>query len=476
MDAALARELRPYLETEPAGQRLSQFLAKVPRTKARTIDFLVGLNQSVKNELGYVIRMEPGVQTCEDTLRLGTGSCRDSAWLLVETMRHLGLAARFVSGYLIQLQADVKPLEGPSGPTSDFTDLHAWAEVYLPGAGWIGFDPTSGLLAGEGHIPLACTPDASSAAPITGLLDPCNTEFTHEMSVQRIYESPRVTKPYLESQWKEIEALGHAVDAKLKAGDVRLTMGGEPTFVSIDDADGAEWTRDALGPVKRKRAVELLGKLRDHFAPKALLHFGQGKWYPGELLPRWALSCSWRKDGVAIWGKSGADRGRWQGLRLHRWRRAKVSRSARPPSASGRIVHDESVRRQLLLSLERAAASGECGPARSQTRGPGRTQPRVAHFRRRPWEIDWICPAASPDSNQDGQISLDEPALVSPLRSNFSSSRRFAGWISPATRISSGVDQARKMSFTPSNSIRLRSAICFPIGPRADQTFLPPHK
>ena len=170
--------------------------------------------------------------------------------------------------------------------------------------------PNIRLLAGEGHIPLACTPDASSAAPITGLLDPCNTQFAHEMSVKRIYESPRVTKPYLESQWKEIEALGHAVDAKLKAGDVRLTMGGEPTFVSIDDADGAEWTRDALGPAKRKRAVELLGKLRDHFAPKGLLHFGQGKWYPGELLPRWSLSCYWRKDGIAIWENPRSDRRR----------------------------------------------------------------------------------------------------------------------------------------------------------------------
>ena len=173
--------------------------------------------------------------------------------------------------------------------------------MYLPGAGWIGFDPTSGLLAGEGHIPLACTPDASSAAPITGMLDPCNTEFGHEMTVQRIYESPRVTKPYLDEQWQEIEALGHLVDAKLRAGDVRLTMGGEPTFVSLDDADGAEWTSDAMGPAKRKLAVELLHKLRDHFAPHALLHYGQGKWYPGELLPRWALSCYWRKDGIPIW-------------------------------------------------------------------------------------------------------------------------------------------------------------------------------
>jgi uncharacterized protein (DUF2126 family)/transglutaminase-like putative cysteine protease len=300
-DPALARELRSYLETEPAGPRLSELLARVPCVKTRTVDFLVGLNKRVKDEVGYVIRMEPGVQACEETLGLRTGSCRDSAWLLVEIMRHLGLAARFVSGYLIQLQEDTKPLAGPAGPSADFTDLHAWAEAYLPGAGWIGFDPTSGMLAGEGHIPLACTPDASSAAPITGLMDPCNTNFEHQVTVRRIYESPRVTKPYLDQQWQEIQALGHLVDAKLRSGNVRLTMGGEPTFVSLDNADGDEWTRAAMGPEKRKLAVALLGKLRDHFAPQALLHYGQGKWYPGEVLPRWALSCYWRKDGVAIW-------------------------------------------------------------------------------------------------------------------------------------------------------------------------------
>ena len=299
--ASAARELRPFLEIEPDSPRLSAFLAKVPREPQRTMDFLVALNQMVQSEIVYVIRMEPGVQTCEETLTLRTGSCRDSAWLLVQTLRRLGLAARFVSGYLIQLVADVKPLEGPSGPTADFTDLHAWAEAYLPGAGWVGFDPTSGLLAGEGHIPLACTPDASSAAPISGRLEPCKTEFRHEMTVQRIYESPRVTKPYTRQQWQAIEKLGHQVDADLRSGDVRLTMGGEPTFVSLDDADGPEWTSAALGPVKRQRAVELLGRLRQHFAPHGLLHFGQGKWYPGEPLPRWALGCYWRKDNVPIW-------------------------------------------------------------------------------------------------------------------------------------------------------------------------------
>jgi uncharacterized protein (DUF2126 family) len=304
-DAALLQELRPYLVTNPAGSELAAFLAGVSRGKARTIDFLVNLNQRVQHEIGYVIRMQHGVQTSEETLSLRTGSCRDSAWLLVQILRHLGLAARFVSGYLIQLQADVKPLEGPAGPSTDFTDLHAWAEVYLPGAGWVGLDPTSGLLAGEGHIPLACTPDAGSAAPISGVLSPCNTEFGHEMTVQRMNESPRVTKPYTESQWREIETLGHLVDADLKAGDVRLTMGGEPTFISLDDPDGDEWKTAALGPAKRQRAVDLLSRLRDYFAPHALLHFGQGKWYPGEPLPRWAFGCYWRKDGIPVWEDAG---------------------------------------------------------------------------------------------------------------------------------------------------------------------------
>lgn len=267
----------------------------------RTIDFLVAINQRLWKDIKYLIRLEPGVQTPEETLGKMSGSCRDSAWLLCQLLRHCGLAARFVSGYLIQLKSDVKALDGPSGAEKDFTDLHAWCEVYLPGAGWIGLDPTSGLLAGEGHIPLACTPDPQSAAPITGAVDECESDFNFEMSVTRIYESPRVTLPYSDEQWERIESLGHAIDADLQRADARLTMGGEPTFISIDDQDGPEWNFTAVSPKKRVLSGELIKRLRKRFAPGSLLHYGQGKWYPGEQLPRWALACYWRKDGVPIW-------------------------------------------------------------------------------------------------------------------------------------------------------------------------------
>jgi len=294
-------ELAPYLATTPLTPRLKQYLASIDRQKMRTIDFLVGLNQRLQSDINYLIRMEPGVQTPEETLSKASGSCRDSGWLLVQLLRHCGLAARFVSGYLIQLKPDVKPVEGPSGAASDFTDLHAWCEVYLPGAGWIGLDPTSGLLAGEGHIPLACTPNPGAAAPVEGAVDECEASFQHQMQVTRIYESPRVTKPYTDAQWHEIMQSGQAVEARLQAGDVRLTMGGEPTYVAATDRDAAEWNTDALGPSKRSYAGKLVEKLRAQYGQGGFLHFGQGKWYPGEQLPRWALSIYWREDGQPVW-------------------------------------------------------------------------------------------------------------------------------------------------------------------------------
>ncbi|MDE2566104.1 MAG: transglutaminase family protein, partial [Burkholderiales bacterium] len=304
----LARDLLPYLATEPLSDRsprLRAFVESVSREPARTIDFMVGLNQRLQREISYLIRMEPGVQPPEVTLANGSGSCRDTGWLLVQLFRHLGIAARFVSGYLIQLRPDVKSLDGPSGAEHDFTDLHAWCEIYLPGAGWIGLDPTSGLLAGEGHIPVACTPEPGSAAPISGAVDDCEVEFSHHMAVTRIHESPRVTLPYTDAQWQAIVELGQAVDERLQAQDVRLTMGGEPTFVAVDDRDAAEWNTDALGPTKRGLATALVHELRQRYGQGGFLHFGQGKWYPGEPLPRWALTIAWRADGQPCWSDPG---------------------------------------------------------------------------------------------------------------------------------------------------------------------------
>jgi uncharacterized protein (DUF2126 family)/transglutaminase-like putative cysteine protease len=297
----LHKELVPYLEIRESGPKLKAWLRTCKKDKQKIIDFLVDLNQRLQKDIFYNIRMEPGVQTCEETLQKASGSCRDSAWLLVQILRHLGIAARFVSGYLVQLTADVKSLDGPSGPETDFTDLHAWAEAYIPGAGWCGLDPTSGLFAGEGHIPLACTPSPISAAPVTGTTGKCEVTFSHQNNVRRIHEDPRVTKPYTNTQWQAVNALGNMVDEELRAHDVRLTMGGEPTFVSIDDMESEQWDTAALGEHKRQLAGDLLNRLWKRFGPGGMLHYGQGKWYPGEPLPRWALRCFWRKDGKPIW-------------------------------------------------------------------------------------------------------------------------------------------------------------------------------
>jgi uncharacterized protein (DUF2126 family)/transglutaminase-like putative cysteine protease len=302
-DEILEKELAPYLTKAPMEPLFKDFLGTIDLTPRIIIDFLVELNQKISNHVKYIIRLEPGVQTCEATLKEGTGSCRDSAYLLVQTLRQIGLAARFVSGYLIQLKSDVVPLDGPPGPSEDFTDLHAWAEVFLPGAGWVGLDATSGLMAGEGHIPLACTPEPESAAAVTGFAENVKTDFGFEMQVSRLSETPRVTKPYAEEDWEGILKLGYAIDKRMHSNNMQLTLGGEPTFVSTENRESEEWNFGALGEHKYKISEKLLLDLKDKFAVYPALQYCQGKWYPGELIPRWSLNCYWRKDGEPLWKK-----------------------------------------------------------------------------------------------------------------------------------------------------------------------------
>ena len=394
----LKKELHPYLEPQPAGPLLASFLAELPREKAVTIDFLCDLNRKLHAAVSYCIRMEPGIQTPEETLQKRSGSCRDSGWLLVQILRHIGFAARFVSGYLIQLRPDVKPLDGPSGADADFTDLHAWAEVYLPGAGWIGLDPTSGLLAGEGHIPLAATPLPSSAAPISGGHERAEVTFSVDMHVTRIRETPRVTLPYSEAQWTAILSAGDAVDARLDKSDVRLSMGGEPTFVSVDDMEGDEWNTAAVGPTKRRYAEELVRGLKQRFAPGGLLHYGEGKWYPGEPLPRWAFAIYWRRDGEPLWSKPDL-----------------IAREAQPPSATiadaeqpdGRPMRaigasprqrDAGLRGSGLLRARRAEAADRREPGRQQAQRSRRARTHRAHLR-----------AGTRDA---GQLRVADPGLA----------------------------------------------------------------
>jgi len=294
-------DLRLYREPEPAGSRLIRFLKSMPKEADRTVDFLVQLTARLSNEIDYLIRMEPGVQTAEKTLKKASGSCRDTSWLLIQVLRNLGFAARFVSGYLVQLKPDLKALDDPSDTEVDFTDLHAWVEVYLPGAGWVGLDPTSGLLTGECHIPLAAAPHHGNAAPITGLASKAEVEFHFDMQVRRIAEHPRITKPFSDTAWDALDRLGKKIDERLETGDVHLTMGGAQTFVAIDDLEADEWNTDAIGPTKRGLADRLIRRLRDRFAPGGLLHFQQGKWVPGETQPRWTYPLYWRGDGKPIW-------------------------------------------------------------------------------------------------------------------------------------------------------------------------------
>ena len=308
--AALTEDLKPYLQPAEGalGPGIEQWLAARPPSVdggQPVVEFLANLNAAVYRDVEYTVRMQPGVQTPDETLSSRIGSCRDSAWLLVTALRQYGLAARFVSGYLVQLAPDQQALDTSTGPDEDFTDLHAWAEVYIPGAGWIGLDPTSALFAGEGHIPLAATPHPSSAAAITGATEPCQVTLEFANTIRRVHEDPRVSKPYTPAQLDHLHQLGEEVDQRLAEAGIELTMGGEPTFVSTDNQTAAEWTVEADGPHKRELANRLTNALWKQIAAGGFVQRSEGKWYPGESLPRWQVGLVWRRDGEPLWDDPG---------------------------------------------------------------------------------------------------------------------------------------------------------------------------
>ncbi len=351
----LARDLAAYRDVDEEGPLLAAAVAELDPAGRRTIDFLVDINARIARGVAYVVRMEPGVQSPDLTLSLGSGSCRDSAWLLVQMFRKLGLAARFVSGYLIQLKADIDPIEGPLGTQVDFTDLHAWAEVFIPGAGWIGFDATSGLLCGEGHIPLAATPHYTSAAPITGLASVAQTDFDFEMSVTRVAQATRITRPFEDDGWAALQALGDAVEADLVRHDVRLTLGGEPTFVSIDDREGAEWNTTASGPTKPAIAAQASAAVKG---------------------PLWSRGHAPSRPGQMVSGRAAAALGVWSLLAARRPSRLarRLNRGGSTRDCGGRSWSPSAtgpgVRRQQRLHT--ASTRGSSGGHQGRERSPAR--------------------------------------------------------------------------------------------------------
>ncbi len=302
--AEMLPDLAPFLDRNEAsvagGMWLEEFLDTLPRD-GDTVQLIVKLNEAVNKVTKYVIREEAGIWTPEQTLAAGRGSCRDSAVLLIAALRSRGLAARFVSGYLIQLTDDGMIPGEKKGVATDVVDLHAWAEVYVPGGGWIGLDATSGLLCGEGHIPLACTASPPLAAPVEGTSDTTAESVLFSMKIQRLEHEAHPTRPYEEEVWEALLDAGDRADAALLQAGLSMTMGGEPTFNGRDYPDAPEWNGDALGPHKTRIGRRFAAGLAHRLAPGGIVMERVGKHYPGESLPRWALDIIGRTDGKPIW-------------------------------------------------------------------------------------------------------------------------------------------------------------------------------
>ncbi|MBZ0189656.1 MAG: transglutaminase family protein [Candidatus Obscuribacterales bacterium] len=297
--ASLADELSPFLKSPQGGALFKKFTKEHP-PQGGFIDYLVDVNKIVSEKIAYVVREETGIQESEQTLSLQSGSCRDSAVLLMDVYRSAGLAARFASGYLLQA---LEPEDADKSKEKHRVqlDLHAWAEVYVPGAGWVGLDATSGMLCGEEHIPLACAATPLEAAPVTGTASSVASKFETFSEAVKLGLEVEPERPYTESDWRRILECGQAVDASLLKSGVELTSGGEPTWTTDDMSNLPEWSTQALGEKKWLKAARLFVGLSKRFADGVLPIVGAGKLYPHETSPRWALTLLWRKDEEPIW-------------------------------------------------------------------------------------------------------------------------------------------------------------------------------
>ncbi|MGI9212205.1 MAG: transglutaminase family protein, partial [Methylococcaceae bacterium] len=295
------KELAPYLNMPPPGSRLTAWLKRLDRSPGYIVEVLSRINKTVHEQVKRLgldwSPAFPGMESStvggialEEVLISGGFSPWQAAWLLTLTCRHLGLAARFTSGYRIFL--------GVSKESSDTASLHAWCEVFIPGAGWVGLDPSAGVHTHEGYIPLASTPEPTRALPLTGL----DTRYPlhHTVKVKRLLAMP-TPNPYTEAQWADLNASGRRVNELLTEQGIRLANSQTLSFVSLAHAYAPEWSTVALGGNKRPLAEELLHRLQQQWATGGIVQETQGEWFGGETLPRWQLQVYFRNDGLPLW-------------------------------------------------------------------------------------------------------------------------------------------------------------------------------
>lgn len=291
----LKKELAPYLAVGEPSARTRVFFETLERKEVATIQRLsevcAALLEAFPSFAPSPISSTQGAPDLEALFARGTGSAWDLAWLFTLSLRQLGLAARFVCGYHVLLaEAEAQ---------QDSVRLHAWTQVFIPGAGWIGIDPSTGLYTNETFIPLSSGADPARVQPIVGSREPCEETRIESVQVRRL-EPADPRWPYTETQWNDICALGAHVQRDLEAHRVYLSTGMNLSFVATGSGS-YEWHTHALGPEKLRIADQLLSRLLQRTAAGAIKHYAQGEWYAGEGLPRWRLIGLARGDGQPVW-------------------------------------------------------------------------------------------------------------------------------------------------------------------------------